>query len=697
MAERRHLRALAEEFGVVSGYRGVDGIWRETSDETRVALLAAMGVDAASEKDASAVLRERRRGRAAQLVEPVRVARRGDAGTGTLAIGRRGPFVFDLEIFTESGLALRTRGSVGKGSPPVVPLPKIREDGRHKLRLRVRGGGGEAEAEQTYILVPANCTPLRDRLAEERGFGLLANLYSVVDGRSDIGDFKTLTQLVRWAGRTGAAFVGVNPLGAIRAGGTEISPYSPTTRVFRSFLYLDLEAIPEMRDCAAAQRVVRREPDGGALIDYEAVRRRHLDVLRRLHRVFLRQHGEAGSERHRGYDRFVADGGELLAGFATFCALDEHFGTDVGGTEGWRDWPVSYRDPQGAAVRRFGREHAEAVGFHLWIQFEIDRQLGAVARSAERAGLPLGIYQDLPIGAVPSGCEEWLLRSLFCTGATVGAPPDAFFEGGQNWGLAPLDPHAMRAQGYAYWSALLRAAFAHSGALRIDHIMGLARQYWVPEGMTARAGAYVRMPAEELFGVLALESRRAGAVVIGEDLGTVPEEIPPLLERWGVLSTKVLYFERTASGGFRRPGAYPRRAFVSANTHDLATLAGYERGLDVELNQHAGVLDDDRAARMRAARGRELVALRRWAKAGTGEALAGPVYAQLATSPAMLVGVALDDLGGEVEPVNLPGVPDAIYPSWRRRMRRTLGQIAADPDVAATLANVRAARGNGIR
>jgi 4-alpha-glucanotransferase len=697
VAERRHLRALAEELGVVSGYRGADGVWRETSDATRIALLAAMRVEAASEKDADAVLRERRRARAAQLVEPVRVARRGDAGTGTLAVARRGPFVYELEIFTESGRALRTQGSIGKGSPPVLPLPEIREDGRHKLRLRVRGGGREAEAEQTYLLVPATCMPLRERLEGERGFGLLANLYSVVDGRGDFGDLKTLTQLVRWAGRTGAAFVGVNPLNAIRAGGTEISPYSPTTRVFRSFLYLDLEAIPEMRDCAAAQRSVRRKPDGGAFIDYDAARRRRLEVLRRLHRVFLRTHADAGSERRRAYDRFVVAGGELLAGFATFCALDEHFGTDAGGTEGWRAWPASYRDPQGAAVRRFAREHAEVIGFHLWVQFEIDRQLGAVARSAERAGLPLGIYQDLPIGAVPSGCEEWLLRSLFCTGASVGAPPDAFFAGGQNWGLAPIDPQTMRGQGYAYWSALLRAAFAHSGALRIDHIMGLARQYWVPEGMTARDGAYVRMPADELFGVLALESRRAAAVVIGEDLGTVPEEIPPLLERWGVLSTKVLYFERTARGGFRAAGAYPRRAFVSANTHDLATLAGYERGLDVELNQRAGVLDDELAAQMRGVRGREVAALRRWAKAGKGDALMGPVYAQLAKSPAMLVGVALDDLGGEVEPVNLPGVPGAIYPSWRRRMQRTLGQIAADPDVAATLASVRAARGRGSR
>lgn len=689
MAERAYLRRLADELGVVAAYRGVDGVRRVTSDATRVALLAAMGVAATTEREAASVLAERRRARAARIVEPVRVVRRGDADAGRLPVAARGRFDWELRVVTEAG---REIAATGRSDDGAIALPAIAEDGRHRLQVRVRAGRREHEAEQTLVLAPRGCVPVAERIAGGRGFGILANLYSVVDGRADFGDFRTLTQLVRWAGRSGAAFVGVNPLNAIRAGGSEISPYSPTTRVFRSHLYLDLEAIPELRDGAAARRRLGRRPVRGALLDYGAVRRRNLDVLRQLHRVFLQRHAAAGSARGRAYDRYVAAGGALLAGFATFCALDAHFGTDAGGTAGWRAWPAAYRDPDSAAVRRFAASHAADIGFHLWLQFEIDRQLAGVAKAAGQAGLALGIYQDLPIGAVPSGCEEWLLRDLFCSGASVGAPPDAFFAGGQNWGLAPLNPHAMRGQGYAYWSALLRAALAHSGALRIDHIMGLARQYWVPEGMSARDGAYVRMPADELFGVLALESRRAGAVVIGEDLGTVPEEIPPLLARWGVLSTKVLYFERTANGGFRAPGSYPRHAFVSVNTHDLATLAGYERGLDIDLNQRAGVLDDAQVQAMRGARGRENAALRRWAKAAPGEPLAPAVHARLAATPAQLVGIALDDLGGEVEPVNLPGVPGDVYPSWRRRMRRSLAQIAADPEVKATLQRVRAAR-----
>ncbi len=691
MAERPGLRALADELGIVASYRGHDGETRHTSDATRIALLAAMGVDVSSERQARETLAQRREARRQLRIDPVRVTRIGDAQARMLPtyLGRGGGWRVEVDL--ESGAHRQAEGS-SLGDGAFIRLPAVNETGRHRLRLFVRSAAGEVAAEQMWIVAPKCCTSVRERIGGDRAFGVLANLYSVRDGKRPFGDIATLKRLVRWAGGAGAAFVGVNPLHAIRAGNAEISPYSPITRMFHSELYLDLEAIPELRDCASARRLLDRSRRDAPRIDYAAERAFRWKVLRALHGVFRRRARSGSDARRRAYSRYVVAGGARLEGFALFRALDEHFGTDRGGTDGWRSWPVQYRDPESVAVAEFARMHADEVDLHRWVQFEIDRQLAGVDRAAQRSGLALGIYQDLPIGAVPSGCEEWLLRSLFCSGATIGAPPDAFFAGGQTWGLAPIDPHAMRAGAYAYWSDLLQRAFAHAGALRIDHIMGLARQYWVPQGGSARDGAYVRMPADELFGVLALESRQANAVVIGEDLGTVPEEIPPLLERWGVLSTKVLYFERTANGGFRSPSSFPRRAFVSVNTHDLATLAGYEAALDVELNHRAGVLDEERARQAQAARGDEVESLRRWANVAPGGSSSAAVYARLATAPSALLGVSLDDLAGEREPVNLPGVPGDVYPSWRRRMGRTVGEIISDPVVDETLRSIRGAR-----
>lgn len=691
MAERPGLRALADELGIVASYRGHDGATRDTSDDTRIALLAAMGVDASTEKQAREILVQRREARRERTIDPVRVTRLGESQARTLptSLGRGGRWRVAVEL--ESGGHRQAEGSSLLDGAS-VRLPAVNETGRHRLRLFVRSSAGEVEAEQAWIVAPKTCTSVRERIGNDRAFGVLANLYSVRDGRRPFGDLATLKRIVRWAGGTGASFVGVNPLNAIRAGDSEISPYSPITRMFRSELYLDLEAIPEVRESALAQRLLGRARRDAAWIDYPAERAFRWKVLRALHTVFRRGARSGSDARRRAYMKYVRAGGARLEGFALFRVLDAHFGTDRGGTEGWRSWPVEYRDPASVAVSEFARAHADEVDLHRWVQFEIDRQLAGVDRAARRSGLPLGIYQDLPIGAVPSGCEEWLLRSLFCSGASIGAPPDAFFAGGQTWGLAPIDPHAMRAGAYAYWSELLQRAFAHAGALRIDHIMGLARQYWVPQGGSAGDGAYVRMPADELFGVLAMESRRANAVVIGEDLGTVPEEIPPLLERWGVLSTKVLYFERTSSGGFRAPNSFPRRAFVSVNTHDLATLAGYQAALDVELNYRAGVLSEDRAREAQAARGDEVESLRRWANATPDGELSPAVHSRLAAAPSALLGVSLDDLAGEREPVNLPGVPGDVYPSWRRRMGRTLAEIADDPVVEETLRSIRGSR-----
>jgi 4-alpha-glucanotransferase len=338
------------------------------------------------------------------------------------------------------------------------------------------------------------------------------------------------------------------------------------------------------------------------------------------------------------------------------------------------------------------------VDFHRWLQFETDRQLGEAAERAREAGLAIGLYQDLAIGTAPAGSDTWSFPDLFIRGACVGAPPDPYAATGQNWGLPPIDPRRLKEEGYRYFIRLIRAAFRHAGALRIDHVMGLFRSFWIPDGHSGADGAYVRYPSEDLLGILALESVRNHALVVGEDLGTVPPDVPPALAKWGVLSSKVLYFERGDAGSFAPAERYAPEALATANTHDMATLAGYWAGRDVELRADVGLITPADVASARDERARDKrELLRALARARVLEErvdpdaedpqisvaeLRGAVHDFLALTPSVLVGIALDDVAGELEPVNVPGVGQEQHPSWTRRMGKSLTELREDPETS---------------
>ncbi|TMA14104.1 MAG: 4-alpha-glucanotransferase, partial [Deltaproteobacteria bacterium] len=310
------------------------------------------------------------------------------------------------------------------------------------------------------------------------------------------------------------------------------------------------------------------------------------------------------------------------------------------------------------------------------------------------AGLRIGIYQDLAIGSAPGGSDTWAFPELFVTRAAIGAPPDGYSKDGQNWGLPPIDPGALRAGRYRYFIRLVKNALRHAGALRIDHAVGLFRQFWIPEGLSGKEGAYVRFPADDLLGILALESRRQGAIVVGEDLGTVPAEVPSALHARGVLSSRVLYFERDANGRFLRASEYERDSLTTANTHDMPTLEGFFRGRDIDIKREVGLIaSDEDAKRAREERRREKRELfRRLSNEGLlqpGDSddsqVRAAVHAFLERTPASLVGIALDDLLGEEEPVNVPGVTPEKFESWTRKLHQPVEQWTCDDDVEGAL------------
>ena len=697
------LQVLAERVGIIPEYVDQSGKeTRRTTDDTRVRLLRVLGIDASTEEGARAAL-QRLADEARRPVQPVCVVTVQDVAALRIELPsqRAGASEWEMEIEREDASVFREHGSVADGQTCDILLADAElPEGYHTLRLRVRGGAGDYDLEQSLIVVPPHCPSALKKVGERGVFGITANLYTVRSARNwGIGDATDLSTLLSWAGESGGAFVGVNPLHALRNRGMDISPYSPVSRVFRNVAYIDVDQVPEMQVSHEARSLtgsahftteLARLRASGA-VDYEHVMALKRPVLEALHRTFRSLIESPDFERGRQYREFLEAQGTPLFQFATFVALQEHF-ERIESSGDWHQWPEGFRDPYSPAVRDFRQQNAEAVELHVYLQFLLDEQIAAAAARGRQAGLLIGLYQDLAIGTSPNGSDPWLTTELFVNGASIGAPPDDYAREGQNWGLPPLHPHRLRESGYRYWIDLVRTSLRHSGALRIDHVMGLFRQFWVPDGCTGAQGAYVRFPSEDLLGILALEASRAGALVVGEDLGTVPPEVPPALEKWQVLSSRVLYFERGHEGSYKPSAAYDQRSLATANTHDMATLAGYWSGRDIELREHVGMMKGDlerqTAANQRRAELSKLVErlvdegfLPGSDKEPNEVDVRRAVHEFLCRTPAALVGLSLDDLVGEVEPVNVPGIGGDRFASWTRRLKPNLEDIITDPRV----------------
>ncbi|HVM03839.1 MAG TPA: 4-alpha-glucanotransferase [Acidimicrobiales bacterium] len=608
----------AARWGIQPGYSDFRDVWREAPESTVRALLEAMGAGASP---------------------PPRPAdaRHPDGTVMVVTEGEELPLPGRWGLATEDGGDAAVDGSL----PPDVPL------GYHRLR---RDDDGHAVS---LIVTPPAC-----HLADDlRTWGWAVQLYSARSGASwGIGDLGDLRRLGGWSAGQGAGMVLVNPLHAAQpAGAQQASPYSPSSRCFRNPLYLRVEDVPgasaaggDLEALAAAGRALNDR----RLIDRDEVWRLKAAALERLWSGFA---GDAA------FRRWCDEQGAPLKGWARFCAI-----ADVHGLP-WTSWPAELRRADGPAVALFARRHADRVRYHQWLQWLLDVQLG-------RAGEEVGVVQDLAIGADAGGADAWLWQDCFALDVRVGAPPDEFAVKGQDWGLPPLDPWRLRDAAYEPFVATLRAAFRHAGGVRIDHVMGLFRLFWVPESAASPAeGTYVTYPWHDLLGILALESARAGAWVVGEDLGTVEPFVREELARRRVLSYRLVWFEPDP------PAKYPQRALAAVTTHDLPTVAGLWTGSDLEEQQRLGT--DPNVESTLAIRDR----LRHWTGAADDEAVGEVVlrtHRLLGEAPSMVVAATLDDALGVEERPNLPGTTTE-RPNWSIALPLPLEDVESDPGVAA--------------
>ncbi|CAA9535694.1 MAG: GH77 [uncultured Thermoleophilia bacterium] len=669
------LRDLAAAYGVATEFADWQGRAAPVAAATVVAVLAALGVDAPTPAAVRRALDEHGRATWSRMLPPCVVTRQdrtrsvdvhvrhGDPVEVWIELedGGIGPGLGQLENWTPPrDIDGRLVGQASFEVPGDLPL------GYHTLRAR----SPHEEASTTLIVTPGRLRP-PERLGARRAWGFAAQLYSVRSrGSWGVGDLADLADLAVWsAAEAGAGFVLVNPLhAAAPVVPLDPSPYLPSTRRYGNPIYLRVEAIPEFVDLddAARARVltlrrqVHEQLDGADRIDRDTAWTAKCAALRLVSEVPRR----AG--REIAYAAYRRREGPGLEDHATWCALAELHGAE------WRCWPEALRDPRSPVTLAFRAEHAEAVDFHRWMQWVLDEQLAGAQAAARRAGMALGVVHDLAVGVSADGSDAWSLPDVFASGITVGAPPDAFNQHGQDWTQPPWRPDRLAAQAYAPFRDVVAAVLRHGGGVRVDHIMGLFRLWWIPVGGLPTDGTYVRYDHEALVGILALEAHRAGALVVGEDLGVVEPWVRTYLAERGILGTSILWFERDVDGAPLPPERWREDCLASVTTHDLPPTAGYLAGDHVRLRETLGLLTRPIAEEL-AADARERRAWldelrRRGALSPDGpsdeEATVAALHRFLTWTPARLVAVALTDAVGDRRTQNQPGTRDE-YPNWR--------------------------------
>ena len=726
MAEpRAALERLCARYGIAPEYNDIWGKRHAVPDANLIALLAEFEVDASSPERIEAAAREAHAAEWREALPPV-VAIEAHSARWSLPLRLTDPAKrLRWSLVEESGERHRGEAepaALTERSSAVLDRVTIRERrlelsvalpaGYHKLAIEGLAG------EVLVVAAPARCYRPRALVDGGRVWGPAVQLYALRSERNwGIGDFGDLARLVEQWGERGAGIIGMNPLHALFPHNpAHASPYSPSSRLQLNVLYIDVEAIEDFRECEAAQRRVRSAEFQARLaqlretplVDYPGVAAAKLEILELLYAHFRERHLKAASARGQVFRDFQAQSGRPLRRHALYEALQAHFHARVATVWGWPVWPKAYRDHDSAEVARFAEKYVERIEYYEYLQWQAERQLARASERCRALGLAVGLYLDLAVSVDRAGSDAWTNQEMYASGASVGAPPDEFNPNGQNWGLPPLRPDRLREGGYRFFIETMRENMRDAGALRIDHVMGLMRLFWIPSDKTARDGAYVHYALDEMLAIVALESERNRCMVIGEDLGTVADEMRLALARYEVLSYRLLYFERGQGGEFKPSARYPRDALVAVSTHDLATLAGWWVGRDLRLRLDLGLFPNegvyekqliDRAQE----RVRLMLALQHagllppgMQPDATGSQKLTPelveaIHAFVANAPSRVMMVQVEDAIGVTEQANMPGTTEE-HPNWKRKLPETLDKLAASERVrnlAAALARLR--------
>jgi 4-alpha-glucanotransferase len=667
---------LARRYGVAATYDDWTGGHRGVAESTLVAVLAALGVPAATEAERAAALIDHDREHWRRTLAPTVLTRTGRSTSFWVHVTDGEPV--DGSIQLEDGTVRTDLRQLQNDRPPyeldgrwigeaTFALPADLPAGYHRLHVAAGGVGADAT-----LIVSPDTVALPASLGSGRTWGLAVQLYSVRSERSwGIGDVTDLTDLAVWsAAQHGAGFILVNPLhAAAPAAPMEPSPYLPTSRRFVNPMYLRVEAIPEFAyvanrgDLRKARNVAQSRAKKSALIDRDAAWKSKRAALKSVYRV------KRSAGRELAYAAYRAREGRSLDDFAVWCALAEKYGND------WHLWPEELQHPAADAVAAFAAKHADAVDFHRWLQWLLDDQLTGAQAAAIQSGMSLGVMHDLAVGVDPNGADAWALQDVMALGVSAGAPPDEYNQLGQDWSQPPWRPDQLLERGYEPFRAVVNTVLRHAGGIRIDHVIGLFRLWWIPRGVPPTEGTYVRYDHEAMIGIVALEAQRAGAVVVGEDLGTVEPWARDYLRERGVLGTSILWFEldRDGDGGPLPAPRWREYCLSSVTTHDLPPTAGYLAGEHIRIREELGLLTRDADEELAADRVEQSAWLAELRAAGllgddpTVPQIVSALYAYLGRTPSRLLALALPDAVGDLRAQNQPGTTDE-YPNWRVKL-----------------------------
>jgi 4-alpha-glucanotransferase len=719
------IESLARLRGIGDAYHDYRGELKYFGLETKAALLRAMGCAVDDPAALALEFKALEQARWRTFLPALAVSRTSRIGIDINVTAREFGSALVWTVHLEDGS--RRDGATSTADCPEIwrgevggswitrrhfALPFELPPGYHELEAKIAGG---VPARCLLILSPPLCFEPAAIVEGRRQWGIAVQLYTLRSRRNwGMGDFGDLQVLIRWAAAHGAGFIGLNPLHALAPADPQRgSPYSASSRHFLNVLYIAVPLVPEFQECAAARErladpsIAERLQDlrSRDLVDYRGVADLKFEILGLLYRDFCDRHLASDTDRARIFRAFVAAGGTALQMHACFDALDRHFRATLATASGWLSWPQEYRDASGEAAARFAAQHSREVEFFAYLQWLAHEQLRGAQALTRELGMPIGLYGDYAVGANPSGSETWADQKSYRMGAEIGAPPDPMALKGQGWGIPPQDPWMMQEQRLQGFARLIRSNMRYYGALRLDHVMALFRLWWVPAGFSPTEGAYVHYPLQQLLTVLALESERSACLVVGEDLGVVPDEMRHAMPEFGLYHYKVMLFEKL-DGRFRRPDEYARKALATATTHDMPTLRSYWEGRDIELRRRLNLYpsvevendvirerEHDREALLAALQEQGLKPAQPAAPADAFTAeLAHALHLYLARSPTLLVALQIEDLMGEILPVNVPGT-DREYPNWQRKVSVDIEELSERPDLAARLDEVRRARG----